>query len=156
MTARSAAIAVTAARSRKLERLVASGHFAPPNVDTLSRGLSILEASLHEIGHVVTMRGSLRRALKMGPVDVVELVTPLRGIVRDENEISTIAVELLTVEGLGFFIEPMDVVEFACRHSNIVYSGDEYMAHAKVIRRMKNPRCQKLARELVSYLTKDA
>lgn len=141
------------ARAVQLDHSVGSDEPTAPAIDG---DASVLEAALHEIGHVVTLRGSLRRALRQ-PIDDVDCFMAnagLYGVMRDENEVSTIAVELLAAGMLGHSINRADVVQFAWKNKNVRYFADITRFDSRVLRRMRNPRCIRLAREIARHLTK--
>lgn len=145
---------VAASRAARLDHLVGSEEPTPPAIAGGHAGK--LEASLHEIGHVVTLRGSLRAALRAPVPDVNSFMSDagLYGVMRDENEVSTIAVELLAAELLGHPIDQLAVIRFAWENKNVRYFTDITRFHSRVLRRMRNHRCIRLAREVVSYLAR--
>lgn len=149
-----ASLRQVSARATELEkRLVDADELAAEAIDG---DLAELESALHEIAHVVTLRGSLRRALRTAPildVDAHMRKLGLYGIMRDENEVSTIAVELLTADLLGHPIDRREVVRFAWINKNVVYFDRLWRFDESVVRRMQNPRCRELARELARYLS---
>lgn len=145
---------ITARALRLEERLCDPGDLAAV---ALSGKTAQLEASLHEIGHIVALRGSLLNALHSVPVcHINRLMTDMgmHGIVRDENEVSAIAVELLTAEMLGHPINAHEVTWFAWTNNNVRHFSDIALFEARVARRMKNPRCRNLAAEVAHYLSR--
>lgn len=141
------------ARAARLDLLVGSAEFTAPAIDG---PLGPLEAHLHEIGHVVTLRGSLRCALRCPIRDVDGFMrrARLRGVIRDENEVSTIAVELLAAEMLGHPIDRLAVIRFAWKNRNVRHFANVARFHSRVLRRVKNTRCIELAREIARCLAK--
>lgn len=132
-----------------------SGGMAGPALDRGNKQLAALEASLHEIGHVVCLHGSLAQALRerqMISVDAYMETRGLRGVMRDEYEVSTIAVEILASRLLGYPINTSDVVAYAWEQKNVRYIQSKARFLRKVERRMFNPRCQRLAQELATHL----
>lgn len=143
-------------RVMKLEERVTDNQdeLAGNAIDGVGRDLSSLEASLHEICHVVTLRGSLPRALRK-PIESIDSFVDGRkiyGVARDSNEVSTIAVGHLVAELLGH-PTPLDrVIDYAKENGNVRHFRDREAFAESVARRLRNPRCIALAKQIANYL----
>lgn len=138
-------------RATYLERKL-SGDVQPALVDGDD---DELEASLHELGHILALRGSLHTALcgeQVTDVDILMKEMGVHGIARDENEVSAIAIELLASTMIGLPIDSAKVIDFAWGHGNVSYFVYRDVFEARVVRRMQNARCRKLATELAQHL----
>lgn len=139
-------------RARRLERRLSGTADWMAFIDGKN---AALEASLHEVGHIVALRGSLRDALRMEPIADVNLFMKqnrLFGITRDENEISALAMTLLVAEKIAVPIDLDTVVSFAWNSGNVSYVQYREHLRMRVVTRMQSARCRHMASEVAGYL----
>lgn len=145
------ASAVTAARSvvrqiDLLERLICeTDHDYPAYRE------DPIEANLHELGHVVTARGGLDRALFAADHGHRIGVDSFCGELRhpDRNEYNAIAFTLIVCRAIDHVIDEDMII----RKTNVSATASTYDKHRAVAKSLRDPRIVRIAEQFIALIT---
>lgn len=110
-----------------------------------------VEANLHELGHVITARGGLDRALREADKGFTFDVDMFCGSMRyaDRNEYNAIAFTLLVCRAIGHAVDESMVV----REANVSATNSTYAKRREVDKSLRDPRIRRVAEQFVTLIT---
>ena len=114
-----------------------------------------IEANLHELGHVLTARGGLERALRDADAGYTFDVDMFCGQMRraDRNEYNAIAFTLLVCRSVGHRVDEQEIVRLA----NVTSASDSPIGREirrfNVAKSLRDPRIQRIAQQFVHLIT---